>query len=101
VATITEDVTALLELMAELGVIEYLTRGRKDYLTVFVRERLPGPIRVNNVQPDMRKPDLPARIESVTVRSAVPNRCSHPSQRIEGNSSRLEPRNAGYAAHGQ
>jgi hypothetical protein len=99
VASTAEDVASLFKLAAELRVIENLTRRGKDYLTIFVSERLSGPTRVNDVESDVSESDLPAGIESAAVCSPVPDRRSHAPQRIEGNSSRRESGNSRYAAH--
>jgi hypothetical protein len=75
-----ENVTAFLELMPELRVVEDLTsRGEHD-LTIFVRQRLAITANVHHAQFDVSQPDFPAVIESVSVRSPVPDCGSHSPQ---------------------
>jgi hypothetical protein len=68
-------------------------------LTVLVCQGLCTAFDVDYAQSDVRESDLPAGIESVAIRSTVPNRRCHAPQLLDGYTRRREPGNPRYATH--
>jgi hypothetical protein len=94
-----ENVASGFELTTELGIIENIACGYDDDLTVFVCQGLPRILQIGDAQPDMREANLSSGVESVTIRSPVPNRRSHAPQCLDGYADRGVPRNTSNAAH--
>jgi hypothetical protein len=95
----TEDMAAGFELVSELGMVEDLTRRRNYYLAILIGERLSRAATIRHFESNMRQPDLPSGIESITIRASVPNRSGHPPQGLSSDTGRRLTRNAGYPAH--
>jgi hypothetical protein len=76
-ASSTENVAPLFELVAQLGMVENLASRCEDDLTILIRQRLPAAPNVYNAQSYMREAYLPPGIESEAVRSPVPDRGRH------------------------
>jgi hypothetical protein len=83
VASSAENVATLFELVPELRVVENVASGCEDDLTILVCQRLPGASYVHDAQSDMREAYLPAGIESITIRSPVPDGRSHAPKRMK------------------
>jgi len=95
-----EGVATPLELMSQLRMIEDLACRCDDDLAVLIRQRLPCTAYIYDAQPDVCEANSPARIETITVWSSVPDGGGHAAERLGGDSGRRLPRNPGYPAHG-
>jgi hypothetical protein len=80
VASGAENVAAKLELMTQLGMVENIARRYEEYLTVFICDRLTNAFYIGDIQPDMREANSWPGVESVTIRSPVPDRRGHTPQ---------------------
>jgi len=95
-----KDVAPTYQLVAQLRMIEDFTGRSDDDLTVFIGDRLAGPIRISNRQPHVCETDSTACVEPVPVGPTMTDCRGHATERVHGYSGRVVAGDAGYAAHG-
>jgi hypothetical protein len=99
VATRAEYVATLFQFVAKLWMVIDLAVVGNDDLPIFVRKRLGTASDVDDAEPDVRQPYPLSGVESVAIRSAVPNRCRHATEQVKADRGRGAAGYSGYAAH--
>ena len=83
VAAGSEDVAQAFKLVAQLDVVEDLAVEDDPQRAVLIRERLLAAGEVDDREPRMTEPGTTIAIDPELVRTAVLQRCRHPSELIE------------------